>query len=1368
MSLMSGNSAAKQPPAAALAINDRYRIEHSLGRGGMGEVLAVVEEASGQHFALKRLLPGAKPRHALQLSREFHTLASLKHPHVVQAFDYGTSDGVPYYTMELLRGHDVESLAPLPWREVVPILRDVASALSLIHARHLIHRDVGARNVWRTPEGVVKLIDFGALTQFGTARDIAGTAPYVAPEAVRTRNLDQRTDLYSLGALGYVLLTGNHAFPARAIAELEQHWSEGLIAPSLRLRALGDAHLPELPERLEQLIEALLAESPDARPASAAEVLDRLDLVLPGPSSFTKVALDGVLASKAFVGRASEHKRLKMLLKRALGQMGASAALLGASGIGRSRLLSELAVEARVAGAAVIQTSGAGDRSALSAATSATLKLFQALPSLARARAVPYASVLGHLSEELRALLDVAPDALERFPQTTGEGRIRLQSALHNFWIALASEKPIVLLVDDLQQVDEASSALFTTLARDAAGAKLLVVCAVRSEQEGVVPASAQAFVEKAVVLGLGGLTQDECAEMLRSIFGDTAHLLRTAQHLSEQVEGNPGQLMELCEYLVRSEKIRCIDGAWVLPQELSELSVPDAVVDLGAARLMHLSEDARGLASALCVIDGALPLELCSMLSPLPLDRLFAALSELCGRGVLLLGESGYAYRREALRSGLYAGLDAAAAERAHATAGEALLRLGELTLVERMAAGVHLLRGGRARQGAEVVQRALRDAVIQMPEERGEIARQLEQAIGFLRKLGLSEHELFSYLCVLAWCGYFVDRRLGFTYGDEALGMAQRVCGMTLARRLSRFLGKKLGLYLALICAALVLRRKAKHSALVPDFKFAMRLLMITAGSLSGMYTLCIARSKVLSTIDAIEPLTALGPDHIASIVHQFGISCAHTVGDRLGQARRHWERLIARLDDPRPIKGLEGTSREYYTAASLYGWGGSECWRDKSRALEIADRLERQSLKLYQVSADQMRAVYYANQGNMREASHYQARVETRALQRGATWQVEIWEPSSAISLGMRQYDAMMVKRAAGQLSHLSADTPSLRAYVDSGRASYLLLRGRPAEALSLLEPLVKERDPLVVGYANLVGLQAQAYNALERFADAERVASQQLALHSPEDLTFPAMTLRLQIELALAEAGLGRHDKAAAQLDTLIALHAPAEGPLTLGALHDARASVALRAHQETVARQHIEAMERWYRSTDCPTLIQHCDRIAKRGAKARARAAAAFLPGVSFLASISTRLTSALIQDTPEELLTQLVRGTVAAEGVLWFSGSEGLPARFKTRAEALPEGLEAWIAGRMSSALNYTTQTEDEEDELANPNLISFEDKTWRLFLLVSDRGACDTVVGAIALCNPVTEVPLDILRSLAEHLQGEHPRSPSSQWSVS
>jgi hypothetical protein len=1362
-SKVEARGAAREP-----TIDDRYRIEKTLGRGGMGEVLAVVDQSTGKRFALKRLLPGAKPKHTLLLSREFHTLHGLTHPNVVHAFDYGSSEGVPYYTMELLAGSDVEDMAPMPWQKAVPILRDVASALSLIHARHLLHRDVSARNVWLTPEGVVKLIDFGALTHFGDASDIAGTPPYLAPEALRSRVLDQRTDLFSLGALAYYLLTGRYAFPARTFTELEQHWAENPASVGTRLGQLAREDLPVPPEQLEQLIDALLAIEPQARPTSAAEVLDRLDEILPSEHSSAPAAVQGVLLSKAFVGRDAELKRVAGLLKRMRARLSASAALIGEEGSGRSRLLAQIALEARVAGVTVMHLSSDGDKSALSSATRATLKVLETLPSLARSCAAAHARVLGHLSPALCSALGVDPGQLEQFPEAVGEARLRLSGALHAFWTALTSKEPIAVLLDDFETMDEASAGLFATLSRAGGEAQLLVVAAVRTQHDATIPEGAQAFVEKAVTIPIAPLLLDECMAMLRSMFGDNEHLPRMAQHLADKSEGNPGRLMELCEHLVHSGSVRWIDGAWVLPQEITSLALPDSRKSLIEASLARLSDDARALAGALSVIEGVLPLELCAALSPLSVNSMFNALCELSVAAVLLASDGAYRFRNEATRVALCTALSPEHSARAHDAAGEALLRSEPVDCIQRVSAGVHLLLAGRGRYGAEHVIKGAGEAVVELPESRAELGKKIEQALPLLRALSLNRHEMLAPLCILAWCGFFVDRRFGFVYGDEALACAQDVCGMHRARKLSRWFGKKLGLYLALIAAAIMFRRAARKSALVPDFKVAMRMLMLCSGSLCGMYTICIARDKVVAAVSAIEPLSALGPDHIASIIYQFGMGCVGTVTDRLGDTRKRWERLTARLDDPRAITGLDDTMRTYYLAASMYGWGASETWRDKSRALEIADRLERQPLKLYQLTADQVRASYYAHQGNQREARHYRARVETRALQRGMTWQVEIWEPSSASSICTRQYDAMGVKHAAGQLSHLSSETPSLRSHVLSARCGYLLLRGRYAEALTQLQDHLKKRDRKVVGYTNAVAQLVQAYNGLSRFAEAKATCEGLLKELSADDLAYPAMTLRLQIEHALSHSGLGNHAEAAAQLDALLGLHTPNEGPLTLGALHEARTSVALRAQQEEVARHHLEAMERWYRGTDCPSLIQHCDRIAKRWRKTRSAKEAPFLPSMSFLANIGSKLTSTVINESPQDLLGQLVRGAVAAEGVLLFATEDTTQTLTKSRSAALPEGLVLWMEARMSAAFTYSTDTEDsDESEPVDLNVISFEEKTWRLFMLVSDEGAEEAVVGAIALCNPLTAIPLDLLRVMAGHLKGSS-RTLSTQYTQS
>src|SRR5439155_11151046 len=141
----------------------------------------------------------------LRFRREFHTMASLAHPNIVEVFDYGFDRGTPYYTMELLDGQDLADLGRVTTHRACGLLRDVASALAFLHARRLLHRDLAPRNVRGTSTGLAKLIDFGVLATTGVSDDIAGTPPLIAPEAFYGRPLDHRYDLYGLGALAYRL-----------------------------------------------------------------------------------------------------------------------------------------------------------------------------------------------------------------------------------------------------------------------------------------------------------------------------------------------------------------------------------------------------------------------------------------------------------------------------------------------------------------------------------------------------------------------------------------------------------------------------------------------------------------------------------------------------------------------------------------------------------------------------------------------------------------------------------------------------------------------------------------------------------------------------------------------------------------------------------------------------------------------------------------------------------------------------------------------------------------------------------------------------------------------------------------------------------
>ena len=249
------------------AVAGRYEIEAKLAKGGMGSVYRVRDLTSGETLALKRVQSRARTASAL-FEREYQTLQSLKHPRIIEVYEYGVEAEGAYYTMELLLGSDLHELAPVPYATACAYLRDIASSLALLHARRLLHRDLSPRNVRVTKDGRCKLIDFGALMSFGVASDLVGTAPCVPPEAIRGAPLDQRSDLYSLGATAYYLLTGRHAYAATSFQDLGRLWQRPPFAPSVLASSI--------PPALDELVLSLLRQDPLARPASAAEVIDRL------------------------------------------------------------------------------------------------------------------------------------------------------------------------------------------------------------------------------------------------------------------------------------------------------------------------------------------------------------------------------------------------------------------------------------------------------------------------------------------------------------------------------------------------------------------------------------------------------------------------------------------------------------------------------------------------------------------------------------------------------------------------------------------------------------------------------------------------------------------------------------------------------------------------------------------------------------------------------------------------------------------------------------------------------------------------------------------------------------------------------------
>ncbi len=283
-------AAAPQPDGLFLelqeAVAGRYSLERELGRGGMGIVYLARDVALDRLVALKLLRPelAVRPELRARFLREARTAARLSHPNIVPVHAVEESGALVWFVMAYVPG---ETLAvrlgrgALPPREIVPVLRDIAWALGHAHSERVVHRDVKPDNILLEAGGRRALIaDFGiAAPERGDPAEsgLAGTIAYLSPEQARGEALDGRTDLYSLGVVGYLAVSARLPYPAAALPELIRLQMAGAPPPVAEVA-------PHVPRALGRAIDRCLSPFPSARFQTAEELAGALDQLAAGPA----------------------------------------------------------------------------------------------------------------------------------------------------------------------------------------------------------------------------------------------------------------------------------------------------------------------------------------------------------------------------------------------------------------------------------------------------------------------------------------------------------------------------------------------------------------------------------------------------------------------------------------------------------------------------------------------------------------------------------------------------------------------------------------------------------------------------------------------------------------------------------------------------------------------------------------------------------------------------------------------------------------------------------------------------------------------------------------------------------------------------
>src|SRR3954469_5575508 len=694
---LSAAPAAVEPRSEALPddvpaeIAGRYRVLRFLGQGGRKRVYLSDDTATGTEVAVALFdTEGVGASIQARARREAEAMRKLgDHAHVVTVLDTGEDAGNPFIVSRYMPGGDVAGLLAagggrLEVERAVEIAADVTRALEHAHARGIVHRDLKPANVWIDDDGRARLGDFGLATTEARSRvsggTLVGTVAYLPPEQALGEASSPSSDLYSLGALLYEMLTGQPPFPGDdAVSIISQHLHTDPVPPS--------RHNSEVPEALDRAVLRLLAKRPEDRPANAKDARELILAALTEQPAEERAAnpLES-LAGGVFVGRELELERLRESVDTALAGRGSLQLLVGEPGIGKTRAAEELATYARVSGARVYWGRCREDEGA-----PAYWPWVQAIRSYFRdSDPVALAWQLGGGAAEVARLI---PEVAEKLDIEPGEGadseeaRFRLFDSVTSLLLAAARDRPIVIVLDDLHWADEPSLLLLRFAARELASSGLLILGTYRDVELGRHHPLARMLGEMSGIEGSGriplrGLSVAAVERYIEMTAG-TPSPPGLAEAVQEQTDGNPFFVGEIVRLLAS-------EGTLTAGGSAADLEIPQGVREGVGRRLDRLSEETNQALRVAAVIGRDFDEDLVWRVAELKPEQVLTAAQEaLAERLVTDLGVRRSSFAHALVRGTLYEELSPPKRSALHERAGLAIEgicggnveeRLGEL----------------------------------------------------------------------------------------------------------------------------------------------------------------------------------------------------------------------------------------------------------------------------------------------------------------------------------------------------------------------------------------------------------------------------------------------------------------------------------------------------------------------------------------------------------------------------------------------------------------------------------------------------------------------------------------------------------------
>ncbi len=809
-----------------------FELREKIGEGAFGQVYRAYQPSVGRDVAIKRIAPqhARQPEFVRRFEAEAQIVARLEHPHIVPLYDYWREEEGAFLVMRWLRGGNLQdSLAMGPWKmePTVHLLEQISAALTAAHNHGIIHRDIKPANILLDEEGNAYLTDFGiakdltARLREATAGELVGTPEYFSPEQIRSEPVTSASDIYCLGIVLYEMLAGEHPYAGSDLVGLIHKQLNEPLPPL-------DSRRPEVPEAVHKVLRRATAKDPAGRYQSPLELAAAFRDAIGSrraihPRSDVFPARDFPKLNDAeqsqpenpFTAREWELAHLNNLAGKMLDGKGQLQFVIGEAGMGKTRLLQVFAQELAFNQPDLLTAFGTCSvgndpylpfRQVLTALVGGVesqwragilthnqaSRLWQAAPLVMEKIATKGPDLVGTLlpvdyfREQLETFLSEQTPTRERLATLVAQAHTRSHedSPRHffeqyvNVLLALTEQRPLLIILDDLQWIDAASAELLFHLGRMLPAGRLLLLGAYRPDELAIHTLHPLKKILDELQLSFGDicLDLDEIPGVKRQAFvnayldsqpNDLDDHFRTT--LCDHTEGNPLMTIETLRNLqARGYLVRNSQGRWVAEDGLVWDELPSRIEGVIQERIGRLEQPLRELLSAASVEGEIFTIQVLARLIDQPERVLIQRLDRELDKKHRLVSEVGvyqinshrlyqYRFRHSVFQQFLYRNLGEIEREIRHLEVGEALESLYSVEeaapqlawhfshgQASEKALQYLLLAGDQARdQYAPIDALSHYQRAIKLAKERG----QNKEAAQTLMKLGLVHHTNFDF---------------------------------------------------------------------------------------------------------------------------------------------------------------------------------------------------------------------------------------------------------------------------------------------------------------------------------------------------------------------------------------------------------------------------------------------------------------------------------------------------------------------------------------------------------------------------------------------------------------------------------------------